>query len=517
MSRGRLPSWRSAPRLSLGDDLPGDGSASGSLSVGGGGTVTNGSHAYIGHFTGSYRLRQYRQLIARHFELDHRWRADSGRHRDFVADERFRRTQCQFWRPRRYRVNLRIRNLGDVNLNGGEIRVGDEIIYTDAGSTFNFVTGTLLQLKPVPMRWIPLSSIVCLVRIPLLLRINTSPSITRLRLPRTLRLNGGTFSVGAITPTNVANLDWDAGTLNVTAQNVVVGAGGQFGNALIVGDNQALNVPNNSITVDPAGNLSVIRGYLSSAAAVNSGLMVIAEADAVEFDIDHNDSGLVNNGDLVVVDTTITGNVVNNGRIETLGNVTFLDGISLTEAGSLGIDLNGLVDFDAISIGSDASLGGTLNVDVTGFTLTPGNSFKIIDIAGAQSGMFANLNDEALVGNFSGVDLFIDYDGGDGNDVVLFTGAGTAGDFDFDGDVDGRDFLTWQRNTSIGDLADWQANYRRGSTLRFESFRAGAGWSGVSCLGSALVQMGFTQGETEEQEQNNGRPKDRPTVARQSR
>ena len=39
--------------FSLGDDLPGDGSASGSLSVGGGGTVTNGSHAYIGHFTGS--------------------------------------------------------------------------------------------------------------------------------------------------------------------------------------------------------------------------------------------------------------------------------------------------------------------------------------------------------------------------------------------------------------------------------------------------------------------------------
>lgn len=33
------------------------------------------------------------------------------------------------------------------------------------------------------------------------------------------------------------------------------------------------------------------------------------------------------------------------------------------------------------------------------------------------------------------------------------------GDFDLDGDVDGRDFLVWQRNTSVGDLADWQANY----------------------------------------------------------
>lgn len=34
-----------------------------------------------------------------------------------------------------------------------------------------------------------------------------------------------------------------------------------------------------------------------------------------------------------------------------------------------------------------------------------------------------------------------------------------AGDFNDDGVVDGRDFLAWQRNQSIGDLADWQANY----------------------------------------------------------
>jgi sulfatase modifying factor 1 len=41
------------------------------------------------------------------------------------------------------------------------------------------------------------------------------------------------------------------------------------------------------------------------------------------------------------------------------------------------------------------------------------------------------------------------------------------GDFDFDGDVDGRDFLKWQRGESLsplsaGDLADWQANYGAG-------------------------------------------------------
>ncbi len=33
------------------------------------------------------------------------------------------------------------------------------------------------------------------------------------------------------------------------------------------------------------------------------------------------------------------------------------------------------------------------------------------------------------------------------------------GDFDGDGDVDGSDFLVWQRNPSVGNLSDWQANY----------------------------------------------------------
>ncbi len=33
------------------------------------------------------------------------------------------------------------------------------------------------------------------------------------------------------------------------------------------------------------------------------------------------------------------------------------------------------------------------------------------------------------------------------------------GDFDADGDVDGRDFLAWQRNPSVGDLATWQSHY----------------------------------------------------------
>ena len=54
-------------------------------------------------------------------------------------------------------------------------------------------------------------------------------------------------------------------------------------------------------------------------------------------------------------------------------------------------------------------------------------------------------------------------------DQFLFLTApgGTDGDFDNDGDVDGRDFLVWQRGNSpnplsAGDLAAWQGAYGMG-------------------------------------------------------
>ena len=41
------------------------------------------------------------------------------------------------------------------------------------------------------------------------------------------------------------------------------------------------------------------------------------------------------------------------------------------------------------------------------------------------------------------------------------------GDFDGDGDVDGHDFLVWQRDLNVGTLSEWQDNY--GASARGES------------------------------------------------
>ena len=45
----------------------------------------------------------------------------------------------------------------------------------------------------------------------------------------------------------------------------------------------------------------------------------------------------------------------------------------------------------------------------------------------------------------------------------------TPGDFDMDGDVDGADFLLWQRDPGVGLLADWETNFGDGGPLIAEA------------------------------------------------
>lgn len=57
----------------------------------------------------------------------------------------------------------------------------------------------------------------------------------------------------------------------------------------------------------------------------------------------------------------------------------------------------------------------------------------------------------------AGIGLVLGSDGVGG--VVTDSVALIPGDFDGNFEVDGRDFLLWQRDPGIGSLADWQANY----------------------------------------------------------
>lgn len=47
--------------------------------------------------------------------------------------------------------------------------------------------------------------------------------------------------------------------------------------------------------------------------------------------------------------------------------------------------------------------------------------------------------------------------------ILASTAPNDPGDFDFDGDADGFDFLLWQRNPCVGDFAEWETNFGSGA------------------------------------------------------
>jgi len=73
----------------------------------------------------------------------------------------------------------------------------------------------------------------------------------------------------------------------------------------------------------------------------------------------------------------------------------------------------------------NVELAGALDVYlINSFQLLDGMSFEILNVGGTLTGEYDGLPDGALVGTFSGTDLFINYAGGDGNDVTLYSQAG---------------------------------------------------------------------------------------------
>ncbi len=78
----------------------------------------------------------------------------------------------------------------------------------------------------------------------------------------------------------------------------------------------------------------------------------------------------------------------------------------------------------------------------------------VLDINTGVTTAFLDLDDSTSLFQSSGI--------GDKTDFFTLSTGTQAGDFDGDGDVDGADFLFWQRNfptLDASDLADWESNY----------------------------------------------------------
>jgi len=156
-------------------------------------------------------------------------------------------------------------------------------------------------------------------------------------------------------------------------------------------------------------------------------------------------------------------------------------------------DQDAATGFDVLALGPAAGLGSDLGYSndfafeqepapdfntgdpLTGGPLGNGGAliFPFFNIDGVEKEyaipldtMFSNPAEAAFPGTTFDLMVYTDEGLGDVTDVLTYTLAtnpGQSGDFDSDLDVDGADFLEWQRNfggtLGASDLVDWETNY----------------------------------------------------------
>ena len=164
---------------------------------------------------------------------------------------------------------------------------------------------------------------------------------------------------------------------------------------------------------------------------------------------------------------TVTGDLVNVGQIAPgfSPGVIQIDGeFSQQALGNLSIEIEGLSpgnQHDQLVISGNATLSGTLSIDlVNGFSPQLGDTFQVL----AAANVF-NAFDTVELPVLSGLGWEVNYNA---SEVLLEVILGTSTPGDFDGDVDGADFLTWQVGfpTAPHDAAGyalWESNYGFGS------------------------------------------------------
>lgn len=184
---------------------------------------------------------------------------------------------------------------------------------------------------------------------------------------------------------------------------------------------------------------------------------------------------LINNGHIAGNDPnapiTLSGYVKGVGTMDNV-NITGTDAPGFSTAavnrgsvsynGTLEIEIGGLSPgsgFDQLNhiLGAGvADLGGTLDVLLLGgFNPSFGDTFDIITATAVED----TFDLEMLPTLTSALQWIVDYQSSAVSLLVVL-----AGDFDFNGEVNGFDFLAWQRGESPNplsqmDLADWEANY----------------------------------------------------------
>jgi hypothetical protein len=216
---------------------------------------------------------------------------------------------------------------------------------------------------------------------------------------------------------------------------------------IAAGDNGALQIS--------SGELEAFEGVDVGGVSAGAGTLHLGSSGKLAAPV-----VMVNSQGVLSGQGTIEGNVLNQGEVRpgTSPGTLTVDGDFIQDSnGELMIEVASGARFDRLVVSDQLQAGGTLKVVLTGSSPAAGNTFDILDW-GSQGGTFAHVDLPSLAPGltWNTAELYI-------SGVLGVDASNVPGDFDLDGDVDGRDFLMWQRNPTIGNLADWQANYGAGS------------------------------------------------------
>jgi T5SS/PEP-CTERM-associated repeat protein len=283
----------------------------------------------------------------------------------------------------------------------------------------------------------------------------------------------GTWNIssGTVTATNVFLGDFDSssGTMRISGGDVIISGTFSVGGALA--SNAAPD------RVEPDGN----NGAQGQALDANGTLVVSGSTATI--DVGGNFKANPDDKSSFRSDPFIVGG----DNSATLGFEIF------NSSGTSLINVAGIADLDGAVIDLDLMGGFSPAVNAT-FDLLRAASFGstgsgTTENVGTGEG-FSLATEDA--GAFS---LAVVASGGFEILRATFLGSATSpGDFDNDGDVDGRDFLVWQRGgspnpLSSGDLTLWQSNYGTGSLAAVGSVPEPASAALIGVLGVLACTM----------------------------
>jgi len=278
---------------------------------------------------------------------------------------------------------------GTLRLAGGTVRFGVAAPLDDHGGALDYLAGTVEFDCDVTVLE-GLSSVTDFFGSPTTIPFGKHLAVAgQATLGQPLTLSGGTLSVGSIV--SGALLDFQGGTFNLTASDLLVGDGGQLGHTLGLGSGMAVNVTQTA-TVAPGAVLHVADGAFSAGTLVNQGLVELASSTSRLGGAALTNESILRGTGLIAAPLSngVTGEVqvasgeamvfigtgnTNAGEIQVIGGeVEFTEG--LTNVASTGL----------IS-GSDATFRfGTGLTNDGGLGLTAGASHLFGDIANQVSG-----------------------------------------------------------------------------------------------------------------------------------